>query len=159
VVLGARSGGPAPGDPEAAYPDEPTSPESPPVVQTVRPRQDTSLAISVEEPADVDGFYRADLEARVAGPVKKVTKGLGDRVTEGEILVEIDAPDRFLDLVKKEAVVEQREKELELAIKNLAIADAAVKVAQTTVQKREKEVIEAGFEREYRRLERDRYAQ
>src|SRR5262245_4100413 len=75
VVLGARSGGPAPGDPEAAYPDEPTSPESPPVVQTVRPRQDTSLAISVEEPADVDGFYRADLEARVAGPVKKVTKG------------------------------------------------------------------------------------
>src|SRR5205823_643548 len=89
----------------------------------------------------------------------KITKGVGDRVTEGEVLVEIDAPDRVLDVVKKDAVIEQRVYEQELAQKNLEIADAAVRVAEQTVAKRDQDVIEADFERAYRRLERDRYAQ
>src|SRR5947209_330273 len=40
-----------------------------PTVKTIRPRRDPSFTISVDEPAYVEPYYRAELLARVAGPV------------------------------------------------------------------------------------------
>ena len=53
---------------EAAAAEGSTATDGPAQVQAVRPRLDPSLFISVEEPADVDGFLRADLEARAPAP-------------------------------------------------------------------------------------------
>src|SRR5690349_10967485 len=39
-------------------------------VRTVHPRLDPSFAITVQELANVEPYFRADLRARVAGPIK-----------------------------------------------------------------------------------------
>ena len=52
-------------------------------VKTIHPKRDPSFIISVQELASVEPYYRADLRARVAGPIKFITKDIGGRVTKG----------------------------------------------------------------------------
>src|SRR5262245_34263609 len=47
-------------------------------VRTIRPRKSASLELTVEQPAYVEAYYRADLEARVAGPVKFIEADIGE---------------------------------------------------------------------------------
>src|SRR5262245_12347466 len=63
------------------------------LVKTVLPKKDKAFVRAITGPAYVEAFYRADLFAHVAGPVKYVEKDIGDTVTGGELLVEIDVPD------------------------------------------------------------------
>lgn len=58
-------------------------------VKTIHPvpRQDQFL--SIEQPADVAPYYRAELYAEVAGKVIFLEKDLGDQVKSGEKIVEI----------------------------------------------------------------------
>src|SRR6516164_1120637 len=49
-------------------------------VKTILPRRDSTFAIAVQELASVEAFNRADLFARVAGPVKFIQKDLGNPV-------------------------------------------------------------------------------
>src|SRR2546425_1225989 len=111
--------------PSEAIPAAETAPEQEPVetdvvsVKTVRPKPDPSFELSVEEPAYVEAYYRADLLARVAGSVKAVQKDIGDPIKEGECLLEIDVPDMVQELAQKQAIIEQRQQELELAKVNV----------------------------------------
>src|SRR5262249_15983026 len=59
-------------------------------VKTVFPKLDTVFVRAVTAPAYVEAFYKADLFAHVAGPVKYIEKNIGDPVKAGELLVEID---------------------------------------------------------------------
>src|SRR5262249_25966685 len=97
--------------------DEEAVLEAVPEVTTITPRQNLPTYIQVQEPPDVEPFFRADLAALVAGTIKYMPKAIGDKVKKGEVLVEIEAPDRVQDVLEKESTVENRKIELEVARK------------------------------------------
>ncbi len=128
-------------------------------VKTVRPRHDPAFSTTVEQPAYVEGYYQADLMARVAGPIKPggIVDAIGDRVKAGDVLVQIDVPDRKQDVLQKEAVLTQRQSELDLAQANLKTADAAVKAAGWMIKVKESDVDRAVASRNFREKELRRF--
>jgi multidrug resistance efflux pump len=126
-------------------------------VTSVRPRRDPSFSANVEQPAFVTAYYQADVMARAAGPVKSVIADIGDRVKAGEVLLQIDVPDMQEDVLQKEAVVQQRKKELELAQANIKMATAGVDAASGMVKVRESEVLRAVASEHFREKELRRF--
>ncbi len=108
-------------------------------VETIHPRRDPKGFVrSVTPPAYVEGLYTADLMARVPGVVKpSIQKNIGDTVTEGEVLVELDAPDLVQDLAQKTAAVRQAEQDAKAAEVNLSVAQAAAKSARALIKESE----------------------
>jgi multidrug efflux pump subunit AcrA (membrane-fusion protein) len=99
-------------------------------VKAIRPRRDPHYQITVEQPAYVEAYFSADLEARVAGPISFLDVDIGDRVKAGQVLARIDVPDLAEDVLQKDSLVTQRQKELLLAQANVGIAQAAVDAAK-----------------------------
>jgi multidrug resistance efflux pump len=128
-----------------------------PEVKTITPMQNLSTKLEVQEPADVEAFFRSDLAAQVAGMVKYMPKAIGARVTKGEILAEIDAPDRVQEVAEKVSVIEQRRMELEGAKAKARIQEAAVKVAEERIKHRQAQVVVADHERDLAKDIWDRY--
>jgi multidrug resistance efflux pump len=128
-------------------------------VKTVRPKRDPSFNVSIEQPAFVDGYYKADLMARVAGPIKRngIVNGIGDRVKADDVLAQIDVPDLEQDLHQREAVIEQRLSDLTLAQANLKTARAAEKAAGELVNVRQEEVGRAEASERFRQKELARF--
>lgn len=126
-------------------------------VKTIHARRDSAFVISMHDLAKVEPYFRADLRARVAGPVRSVTRDINDPVTRGELLVEIDAPELWQDVAQKEAVVEQRRIEVTLAEKKVQIAEAAVEVAQHTIDQMKARVTEAEATAAYRKKRWERF--
>jgi multidrug resistance efflux pump len=128
-------------------------------VKVIRPAQDPAFSISVEQPAYVAAYYQADLKSKVAGPVKPggIVHDKGDRVTAGDILVEIDAPDLLEDVLQKEALVVQQLKELDLAKAKVAIAAAAVKEAEGIMEVKKQEIQRADASLRFRGKELQRF--
>jgi multidrug efflux pump subunit AcrA (membrane-fusion protein) len=126
-------------------------------VNCIHPKRDPSFVISIEEPAYVDAYYRANLEARVAGPVKFIRKDIGDPVAKGERLIEIDVPDLLQEVAQKESIVDQRRQEQELAQAQVKMAQAAVDVAREVVKEKEAEVKVSEADRIFREKELKRF--
>jgi multidrug resistance efflux pump len=137
--------------------DEQEPRDAVPVVRVIRPKKNLPFIIEAQQPADVEPFYRADLMALVAGSIKRVLKGINDRVHKGELLVEVDVPDRVQDVMEKQAVVRQRMHEREVAENKAEIAAAAVKVAQQTIKQKQAEVLAADADKEAREDELKRF--
>jgi RND family efflux transporter MFP subunit len=88
-------------------------------VATVRPNTD-SIAVSL--PATTSAFSVANIYARASGYIDKREVDIGDRVTEGQLLAQITAPEldhqiaqAAATLVQLKAAVQQVEANLELA--------------------------------------------
>src|SRR5262249_15289601 len=97
-------------------------------VKTIRPKLNRQEFMrSVSQPAFVKGFFQADLMAHVAGPVKFIQKNIGDTVTEGEVLLELDVPDLVQEVAQKEALVKLAEQDYRAAEANIAIVVATEK--------------------------------
>jgi multidrug efflux pump subunit AcrA (membrane-fusion protein) len=128
-------------------------------VEVVQPRKNDHFVISVEEIATVRPYYRADLRARVAGDVGYIQKNINDQVKKDERLVEIEVPDLVAEVKAKQAVIQQRSREIELAQKQWQIAVAAEKVAQATVGQRQADQRSAEATASYRKLRLDRFTQ
>src|SRR5262249_43825694 len=126
-------------------------------VKTVRPRRDPSFRMTVEQPAYVEPYYQADLMARVAGPIKSLDVDIGSQVRAGEELVRVDVPDLEEDVLQKEAVVAQRERELELARANERTAAAAVEFARGVIPEKESDAARAESMRAFREKELRRF--
>jgi multidrug resistance efflux pump len=126
-------------------------------VKTVRPKRDPSFVISVQQLASVEAFFQVDLRARVAGQVKYVQKDIGDRVTKGEVLAEIDVPDLVQEVAQKETVIEQRKKDLKLAKAQVKFARAAVDMARNNIEQKKAEVKQEEATRDFRKIRWDRY--
>jgi multidrug resistance efflux pump len=128
-------------------------------VKTVRPKRDASFSTSIEQPAYVDGYYRADLMARVAGPIKPngIVNAVGDRVKADEVLVQIDVPDLRADVRQKDAVIDQRQSDLDLAKANLKTALAAEKSAAAFINFKQAEVGRAEASERFRQKEFNRF--
>jgi HlyD family secretion protein len=107
-------------------------------VETIRPKKNPKGFVrSITPPAYVEGFYTADLMARVPGTVHSIPKNIGDPVAEGEVLVELDAPDLVQELAQKSAGVRQAEQDYKAAQVNLAVAEAAAKTARALIKEGE----------------------
>ncbi len=126
-------------------------------VKTIHPRQDPSFTVSVEQPAFVSAYYKADLMSRVAGPVKSVVPEKGDSVKANEVLLEVDVPDLQAEVSQKEAVIKQRLGELDLAKANFKTAEAGVKVAEEMIKVKQSDIQRADASRNFREKELRRY--
>jgi multidrug efflux pump subunit AcrA (membrane-fusion protein) len=158
VISWSLRGLPAGTGARASAPEKAVAPEGNAIsVKTIRPRNDPSFRMTVEQPAYVEAYYRADLQARVAGPVKHLEVAIGDRVRAGDVLVRIDVPDLEADVRQREAVVAQRQQELALARAYEKTAASAVEFARALIPERESdrqraESIQSFREKELRRF-------
>lgn len=59
-------------------------------VKTINPKIGAGLKVSVEQPAEVAPYYRAALYAKLGGTITFLEKDIGDKVTAGEKLIELD---------------------------------------------------------------------
>lgn len=109
-------------------------------VKVVRPRRDPNFRITTQQFAVVEPFYQAGLRARVTGVVRSVSKDIGEPVRAGELLVDIDAPDLKQAVEQKDAVVRQRERELDVAQADLAVARNMVDAAAVAVRAKAVEI-------------------
>ena len=125
------------GERATAVKSETETPEAAPkavAVKTVYPRRDKNFPMTVERPADVEAYYRANLEAQVAGEVKWVRVAPGSQVEKDQLLVRIHVPDKWAQVSEKKNVVAQREREHELMREKKSAADEAVKTALANVE-------------------------
>ncbi len=99
-------------------------------VKTIHPQRDPSFVISVEEPAYVEPYYQTDILSQVAGRIKYLQVNIGDPIQQGELLVQIDVPDLDQKVTMKEAIVEQRIREEQLAQRKAVSARQHVDVAK-----------------------------
>ncbi len=120
-------------------------------VKAIRPKRDPGFSIAAEGLATVEAFFQEDLRAREAGVVKYVAKDLGDPVSRGEVLVEIDVPHLDQEVLEKESVVKQRIMDRNLARAKAADARALLGVAKLTIAQKELEVEEAELIRDRRK--------
>jgi HlyD family secretion protein len=125
-------------------------------VKAINPKNDPKYVLSVQELATVEAFNKADLRSRVAGQVKQVHKGLGDRVVRGEVLVELDVPDLEQAVKQKESVIAQRRQELLIAQARVHDARAMIVVAQALTDQRKAEVVLAEVTADLRHKRLDR---
>jgi multidrug resistance efflux pump len=126
-------------------------------VKTIHPKRDPEFSATVEQPANVEAYYQADLMARLAGPVKSITHDIGDIVKAGEVLVQVDVPDLAEDVLQKETLIRQRQNELELARTNLKMVAAGLEAARGVVQIKEADVMTADSSRSFRQKELRRF--
>jgi multidrug efflux pump subunit AcrA (membrane-fusion protein) len=126
---GRATASPAAEPPPAEEGDEPAI-----EVTTVAPRLTKEFAVTAEAPAYVEPYYRADLEARVAGPVDSIQVAIGDRVAKGQELVRVYVPDLVAEVGQKNALIEQRKHEKALSEKMREVAQEAVATAQINIR-------------------------
>jgi multidrug resistance efflux pump len=139
----------------------PAAAESPEVrsVDAIQPKENDHFVISIDEIATVRAYYRADLRAKLAGDVGFIQKNINDQVKKGEKLIEIDVPDLVADVKAKQAMIDQAEREINLAQRQWEIAVAAEKVAHAVIGQREADQRSAEATASYRKLRLDRFTQ
>ena len=127
-------------------------------VETIHPKRNPQGFVhSEKQPAYVEGYFTADLMARVPGTVKSIQKNIGDTVTEGEVLVELDAPDLVQELTQKKAAVLNAEQDFKAAQVNLLVAQACAKTARALVKESEAAEAHAAALKKFHEEEFDRY--
>jgi RNA polymerase sigma factor (sigma-70 family) len=111
-------------------------------VQVVRP-QPGGLDRTTSQPCTVQPSAQAELFPVVSGVLKQQSVDIGDRVTKGQLLAEIDAP--VLALEEKQAAigVRQAESQVREAEARVLAAKAEAQVARTVVLQREADVSNA----------------
>jgi HlyD family secretion protein len=104
--------------------------------KTIRPRMDKALQMTVDRPADVEAYYRVDVEARLAGEVRSIRVAPGSRVKKYRTLVSLYVPDLEATEREKGNIVQQRQRELLLDKAKTEAAQAAVKTALANVEEK-----------------------
>ncbi|MFO0850080.1 MAG: efflux RND transporter periplasmic adaptor subunit [Gemmataceae bacterium] len=144
------------GDPKADGREEPPARSGPQTVKAIRPKQDPSVQLTVEQLGTVEAYYRADLRARASGLVRAVHKEIGDQVSRGDLLVEIDVPDLTQEVAQKDAVVAQRRQELRVSQAHLKDAQAGRDVMRAAIREKQALVAQAEATRDFRKKRLDR---
>ncbi len=112
-------------------------------VKTVQPRLDTSFQITVDRPADVEAYYRSEVQAKVAGEVEWVKVAPGSKVKKDQLLVRLSVPDLDADVKEKKEAISQREREKELAQTKATAARVAVRTALANLEEKKTLLAEA----------------
>lgn len=119
-------------------------------VTAVTPHKNAGeLLRTVTQPAYVQGMYKAELMARVAGRVKKVLVNIGDEVREGDVLIEIEVPDLEQEVKQKSAQLKLAEREVKSAQANVKAMEAQSREARELIGEREADVERMEAKRKY----------
>jgi HlyD family secretion protein len=111
-------------------------------VSVVAPQKKT-LVRRTEQPGQVRAFEETPVFAEVTGRVKKVHVDVGDPVRgpkldeQGQVLLEIDAPEMLDDLQQKKALVAQADAQIKQAAAAIRVAKAAENAAAAGVAEAE----------------------
>jgi multidrug resistance efflux pump len=128
-------------------------------VKTICPCCDKNFQMTVERPADVEAYYRANLEAQVAGEVKWIRVAPGSQVKKDQLLVRIHVPDKWAVEKEKKNFIAQREREYDLMQERLKASMSAVKTAEANVQLKKTLLLEAKAETRLREAQFERIDQ
>ncbi len=96
------------------------------LVRAVKPHYDKTFTMIERRPADVEPYYRTNLETAVPGMVSMIRTDAGDTAKKGEVLIEVDVPDL-------KAKTKQQEAAWKLAEAQVDQKKAAVKTAKAMV--------------------------
>jgi HlyD family secretion protein len=118
-----------------------------PRVDVVLPRVG-GVVNSTTQPGSVEAYNSANLFAKVSGYLEQQPVDIGDRVKEGQLLAQIDAPELVQAVNQAAAELEQARAQLQLNEAALAASKADVSVAQATVSEKRAQLkrAEAFFE-------------
>ncbi len=125
-----------------------TTAQPPPLV-----RQNIELAGQLEPSQQVSVY------AKVAGYVEKVHVELGDRVKQGQVLVELSVPEMKIELTRKTAGVALAQVGVEQAKSALQAAEAALMAIEAQVAQAESDLQGARANQERRKAEIERLQQ
>lgn len=128
-------------------------------VKTAYPRRDDNFQMTVQRPADVEAYYRAELEAQVAGEVKWIRVAPGSQVQKDQLLVRIHVPDKWALMKEKQNFITQRQSEFSLMQEKLNAANVAVKTAEANVTLKKTLLLEAKAETKLREAQFSRLDQ
>lgn len=122
--------------------ETPTSSNALRPVEVVKPLQG-GLTRTIVQTGTLEALETADLVPRVAGYLQNIQVDIGDYVTEGQVLAEIQAPELNKDVERQKAVLQQaRNRELQAQARvhavqaNRAAAKGAVRQAAADVQRK-----------------------
>ncbi|MEW4571216.1 efflux RND transporter periplasmic adaptor subunit [Tautonia sp. JC769] len=104
-----------------------------PRVATVLPERGTIRQVT-SEPGQLEAFETTDLLAKVSGYVQTLSVDIGDRVSTGQILAELDAPELVAELDRKRAHLDQDSADLDRAEAMVEVAQAAVATARAGLE-------------------------
>ncbi|MBV9507823.1 MAG: efflux RND transporter periplasmic adaptor subunit [Acidobacteriia bacterium] len=105
--------------------------ESLPVVNVTKARRSPGTAHMLL-PGDITPLTEAYIYARAAGYVRKRYADIGDRVRQGQVLADIEAPDLDQQVVQARATVAQAEQQLRQAQAALQNSQAQEELARVT---------------------------
>ena len=100
--------------------------ESAKPVKVAKPSIQQNSKIETRQICLIESLHKADLNTRIPGIVSKVTKDIGDRVTKGELLLELDTPDIRTDIGSKEQSVLVKEAEARASKAGLVKCQAGI---------------------------------
>jgi multidrug efflux pump subunit AcrA (membrane-fusion protein) len=106
---------------------------------------------AIRLPVTLEGDQRTELHARVEGYVAEIHVDIGDRVTKGQLLITLDAPELESDVRRRKQMLMQAQANLGVAKGRIAVAEA--KISQAESSRKEQAAM-----RQLRISERDRYA-
>lgn len=109
-------------------------------VKTIKPKYNPAFTFSVKEPATVVPYYLSELDAQVAGDIEVIRKAEGSSMVAGELLAKVAVPDLEQEVLLKEAIVKQRQTEMELAQESIQIAKAAQTAAENNIEVKKADV-------------------
>ena len=127
------------------------------IAKVVRPKKESTVAITMDQIASVEPYYRADLRARASGLVKSVYYDIGEKVTEGEVLILIDVPESDQDVSRCEAMILQKQQELKVSEAKLQDAKAGKDVSAATIKQKLADVQAATATRDLRKRKFERF--
>jgi RND family efflux transporter MFP subunit len=115
-------------------------------VEVVRPTKG-GLARKIVQTGSVEAFETAELYVHVAGYLKSIAVDIGDQVSEGQVLAEIDAPELARDVAWKQALCEQAQSRVLQAQARVKTARVERLAADGLIEQADAEVLRKSSER------------
>ena len=144
--------------PKAARAEDGSDSTGEPRVQVVSPERG-GMERTTNQPGTIRAFEYAELFAKVSGFVKTLNADRGSRVKKGELLAEIDDPERDVAVEQAQAALEHAHAEVAQAQSSILTAQAAVLAARAQQNEAKAVVKQRTAERDYRKKQYIRFTE
>ena len=124
-------------------------------VEVAKPEKG-GLERTTTQPGTVIAFESAQLFAKVSGYLKSQVVDIGDRVRQGQVLAEIDAPELLKAVEQARAALEQAKAQVLQANARVLTAEAERDAATAAIKQAEAEIERAAAARAFREKQYDR---
>ena len=127
-------------------------------VKVVRPTR-ADLIRSTTLPAQMEGYEKTEIQARVAGFLRCVNVDIGDRVKKKDVLAELRIPEMDQEVLQKESLLDQAKSMLGQAKAAAQAAEAMVEASRALIDEAEADVASAEADLAFRKVDYERYVQ